>query len=334
MPSVLITGASGFIGSFLVAEGLARNFDVFAAVRPSSSRKWLTDPRIRFVEMDTGTPEAIEASLAGCRNSGVRFDFIIHNAGVTKVRRKEDFLRVNRDTTIHLIRALKETCMTPGKFLFMSSLAAWGPGDPVTMKPVSLTDPPHPAGLYGQSKLKAEEYIKGERGLKYIILRPTGVYGPREQDYFTIYKAIRSGLEPYLGSRDQVLTFIYVKDLARVAFDALLSPLDGKAWFVSDGKEYTAGEFAGVVKSILNKKTISITFPLPVVRMLAGVLEGICSLWNRVPLLNLDKYYILSSKNWKCDHLPLYEDLSFRPEYDLRKGLEETMAWCREHHLL
>jgi UDP-glucose 4-epimerase len=334
MPSVLITGASGFIGSFLTEEGLNRGFEVYAAVRPSSSRKYLSDPRIRFVEMDTGTQASITSCLAGCRSSGIRFDFIIHNAGVTKVRRKEDFLRVNRDTTIHFIRALKKTAMTPGKFLFMSSLAASGPGDPVTMKPVTLSDPPHPAGLYGRSKLEAEEFIRGEPGLPYIILRPTGVYGPREQDYFTIYKSIRAGFEPYLGSRDQALTFIYVKDLARAAFDALLSPINGKTWFLSDGKDYTAGEFAGIVKSILKRRTLAVTFPLFLVSLLAGLLEGIYSIWNGVPLLNRDKYFILSSKNWRCDHMPLYEELSFRPEYDLQKGLEETLAWCREHRLL
>ena len=52
---ILITGASGFIGSFLVERALAEGMDVWAAVRPSSSRRYLADPRIHFIEMDFGS---------------------------------------------------------------------------------------------------------------------------------------------------------------------------------------------------------------------------------------------------------------------------------------
>ena len=142
------------------------------------------------------------------------------------------------------------------------------------------------------------------------------------------------GLEPYLGSRDQALTFIYVKDLARAAFDALLSSRTSASYFVSDGKDYTAGEFAAIVKSILRKKTLSVTFPLPVVKALSWTLEGIYALWGGTPLLNSDKFFILSSMNWRCDHQPLFSDLAFRPEYDLRHGLEETIRYCRDQGLL
>ncbi len=334
MPSVLVTGASGFIGSFLVQEALDRGFTVYAGVRRTSSRQWLTDPRIRFVETDLASADNAAASLDGLRLPETRPDFVIHNAGVTKVKRKEDFSRVNRDGTIHLVQGLKKAGISPSRFLLMSSLAAAGPGNPVSLEPVRLTDPPDPAGLYGKSKLEAEEFIRSESGLPYVILRPTGVYGPREQDYFTLYKMIRAGFEPYLGSRGQVLTFIYVRDLARAAFDALLSPVAGKTYFVTDGNTYTAGEFASMVKSILKKKTISVTFPLPLVKTIAVMLEGIYSLWNGVPLMNRDKYHILSSMNWNCDAGPFYEDISFKPVYDLRKGLEETLQYCLSQGLL
>jgi UDP-glucose 4-epimerase len=334
MPSLLITGASGFIGSFLVEEGLRRGFTVYAGIRATSSRRWLGDPRIRLVETDLGNADALLQTFSALKTSGIRFDFIIHNAGVTRVRRKTEFSEVNTDGTVRLAEALVSAGMSPEKFILMSSLAAWGPGDPVTLRPVSPDDPPHPAGLYGKSKLEAEEFIRTRSGLPYIILRPTGVYGPREQDYFTLYKSIRFGWEPYLGSREQLLTFIYVKDLARVACDALLSPVVNRSYFVSDGKTYTAGEFAGLVKSILGKKTIAITFPLPVVKALSAIIEGIFSLWRGVPLLNRDKYYILSSRNWNCDAQPLVDDLSFHPEYDLRSGLEETIGYCRQQGLL
>lgn len=334
MPSVLITGASGFIGSFLTTEGLTRGYEVFVAIRQSSSREYLQDPRIRFLEFNTSGPDAVRQSVAAWKASGLRFDYVIHNAGVTKARKKGDFERINRDLTIHFINALKEETLVPGKLLYMSSLAAWGPGDSRTMQPVRLTDPPRPAGSYGKSKLAAERFLVEESGIPYVILRPTGVYGPREQDYFTLYQSIRKGIEPYLGSSGQMLTFIYVKDLVRAAFDLLASGLSEKAYFISDGNVYTAGEFAAMVKSILGRKTIRIVFPLWLVKVLSGLLEDLFAIGGGTPVLNRDKYDILSSMNWTCDPEPLFNDLAFTPEYDLQKGLEETIGYCRQHGLL
>ena len=57
--NILVTGASGFIGSFIVEEALARGMDVWAAVRPTSSRKYLADPRINFIELDLADKERL-----------------------------------------------------------------------------------------------------------------------------------------------------------------------------------------------------------------------------------------------------------------------------------
>ena len=325
MPSVLITGASGFTGSYLVEEGLNRGFEVYAAIRPSSDLRWLTHPSIRFVRMDPSDESAILESLRLARDSGIRFDHVIHNAGVVKARRHGEYMEVNRDLTIRFIRALSETGLTPSKFVFMSSLAAWGPGDPVTMEPIRQTDPSKPAGLYGRSKREAEQYIIGESGLPYLIFRPTGVYGPRDRDYAALYRAIRLGLEFYVGTGNQGLSFIYASDLARAVYDAMSSSLVNREYFISDGFYYTAEEFSGIVKSILRRRTVRVTVPPGLFRFVSALSEDLFSLWNGRPFLNRDRAVILGSRNWKCDPSPLFRDLGFTPRYDLRKGLQETL---------
>ena len=117
MSTILITGASGFIGSFLVEEGLKNGFTVYAGIRKSSSKSYLTDPRINFIEFDFSSQGKVEETLRDCDRKGIRFDFIIHNAGLTKARQKEEFYQVNCQTTINFIEALIKTSMIQKKII-------------------------------------------------------------------------------------------------------------------------------------------------------------------------------------------------------------------------
>ena len=172
---ILITGANGFIGSFIVAEGIHREYEVYAGIRSTSSRKYLPEG-VQTVELSFDNKERLKAELIALG----RFDYIIHNAGVTKCNQKTDFDKVNYGYTRNFVEALIESDMTPQKFLFVSSMAAFGPGDPKTLEPVRLSDTPKPDTLYGVSKLKAEQFIAAQKDFPYLFLRPTGVYGPRE----------------------------------------------------------------------------------------------------------------------------------------------------------
>jgi nucleoside-diphosphate-sugar epimerase len=329
METLLITGASGFIGSFLAEEGLRRKYRVYAGIRKSSSKQYLRDPEIRFLEFDFSTVDRIAETLNRCKEENIRFHYIVHNAGVTKSNKKEDFYRVNFLFTKNFIEALRQTGMIPEKFIFISSLAAYGPGDPVTMEPVKLSDEPHPIELYGKSKLEAEKYIRSLEQFPWLILRPTGVYGPREKDYFVFFKTINNRLETYIGSNPQFLTFIYVKDLCRAVLDALESTLVRKAYFVSDGNIYDTETFAAITKRLLGKKTVKLRVPEGIVKWLAFGLEKVYSTWGSIPTLNTDKFNVLKSSNWKCEVQPFFDDLDFHPEYDLEKGVRETLEWYK-----
>ena len=330
MESVLITGASGFIGSFLVEEGIRRKYRVYAGIRSSSSLRYLSDPGIRFLTFDFSTVDRIVKTLETCKHENIRFHYIIHNAGITKSQRKEDYYRINFLNTKNFLEALRQTGMIPEKFIFISSLAAYGPGNPVTMEPILLSDEPHPIGLYGRSKLEAERYIMSQDKVPWLVFRPTGVYGPREKDYYVFFKTISRGLETYIGSARQMLTFVYVKDLVRLVFDAAVSPVVRRGYFVTDGREYDTDTFAALTKKILGKRTVVIRVPSGIVKRLAWMLEMTFGLWGAIPTLNTDKYKILSGRNWKCETRPLETDFGFRAEYDLEKGLQETLEWYKK----
>ncbi|MBK7096058.1 MAG: NAD(P)-dependent oxidoreductase [Saprospiraceae bacterium] len=331
MKKILITGASGFIGSFLCEKGIELGYEVWAGVRKTSSREFLQHPELNFIVLNFEDKDILRSQLGEFKSKNGRFDFMIHNAGITKSSNMEDYRSINFLNTRNFIEVITENDMIPDKFLFTSSLAAFGPGKDNSSEPIRLDQKPEPVNLYGKSKLEAEQYIQSQEKLKYIILRPTGVYGPRERDYLFIFKMINSGLEFYLGSDIQKLTFIFVKDLIRVYFDAIESGLTNKSYFLSESKWYETHTFYSLIKRELNKKSFRVIMPIWIIELLAFVNECIGKISGNYPTLNKDKLRILKATNWICETKQLKEELNFEAEYDLDKGIKETVRWYKEN---
>ncbi len=146
-------------------------------------------------------------------------------------------------------------------------------------------------------------------------------------------KSIRTGIDFAVGKIPQRITFIYVKDLARVAFDALeKTSIQNKEYFVADGDVYTDEEFAHLIQKILGKKfVLRGRIPLWLVKTACICSETIGRMFNKSMTLNSDKYIILKQRNWICDITPLQDDLYFVPSYNLEKGLKEAIGWYKEN---
>lgn len=329
---ILITGASGFIGGFLVEEALNRGYEVWAGIRGGSSKANLQDKRIRFIDLKYDDQEALTEQLRAFVRENGAWDFVIHNAGLTKTLDKRNFFRVNAGNTGRFIEALAAADCKPLKFLLMSSLSSYGQGDEKTFRSIRLDDPQQPDTAYGQSKLEAENLIRKQTYFPYVILRPTGVYGPGEKDYFMEIQSVSSGVDFAVGAIPQRITFIYVKDLATVAFISLeKEAIKNRHYFVADGDVYTDESFARMIQDILGKKRVfHARIPLGLVRVACICSEWIGKALKKSMTLNTDKYIILKQRNWICDVTPLQDDLGFTPAYPLRKGLEESIEWYKE----
>ena len=101
------------------------------------------------------------------------------------------------------------------------------------------TDTPQPNTAYGESKIKAEEILdKMGDAMNIVTLRPTGVYGPREKDYFLMVDSIKKHVDFAVGYKPQEITFVYVQDLVNAVFLAIEKGQGGKKYFISDGNVY------------------------------------------------------------------------------------------------
>lgn len=332
MKNVLVTGASGFIGSFLIEKSLELGYTTWAGIRKSSSKKYLQDKRIKFIDFDLKNKAILKEQLKQFITENGRFDYIIHNAGVTKCLSEKEFEQVNYINTKHFIDVLIELEAIPQKFVLMSSLSALGAWDEINYSSATELTPPNPNTIYGQSKMNAEKYLRSRENFPYIILRPTGVYGPREQDYLMMIKTIKAGFDIGAGFKTQYLTFIYVKDLADVAFATLTSEQTNKIYNISDGNVYTDQEYTSILKKITDKKyVLRLRIPLIVIYTVSIFSEFLSKTAKRPSTLNRDKYKIMKQRNWKCDINSLKHDLNYKPKYSLRLGLEESFAWYREN---
>ena len=156
---ILITGAGGFIGGFIVEEALSRGYETWAGVRKTTSREHLSDPAIRFIDFNYGNKKILTDQLLSHKREYGAWDYIVYNLGVTKCKNPDDFDRINYGFVKNFTEALVETEMVPKQFIMTSSLGAWGVGDEKNFTPIRPTDTPHPNTRYGKSKLKAEKLL-------------------------------------------------------------------------------------------------------------------------------------------------------------------------------
>lgn len=325
---ILVTGASGFIGSFIVEQGIASGYEVWAGIRAGSSRKFLQHPDIKFVELSLNDTHKLQEQITTFKKENGAWDYVVHAAGVTKCIDKKDFLRINYEGTKNLVEALKKADIAPQKLIYLSSLSIFGPArENEPHAPIKESDQAIPNTAYGHSKLMAEAYIK-HCGIPYIILRPTGVYGPRERDYYQMAVSIKKHIDFAVGYKRQTITFIYVKDLVKAIYLSIEKNVNNRCYFVSEPRGYSSRSFSDYIQESMGiKRVLHITAPLFVLKIISSVSELIARITKSPATLNSDKYNIMKQRNWLCDTTPIEQELGFKAEYDLHKGTEETIQW-------
>jgi len=322
---VLLTGGSGFLGSYVAEQLAAEGHVVRALVRPKSDKGVLG--RLQRVEF---APGAIEdrASLVTAVE-GV--DAIVHVAGIVKARKPADFFEVNAQGTRNLV----EAALARGgleRFVYVSSLAAVGPSADGT--PVSENAEPRPVTQYGRSKLEAERAVlaAGDR-MPVTVIRPPLIYGPRDKETLAFFTSVKNRVLPMIGSGENTLSVVYAADCAAAIVRAVTfsGGPSGRAYFLDDGVVYTQRELALEVERALGRRAwIRFALPLPVVKVAAAATQAWGAVSGTAQMLTLDKANELAQRHWVCSGEGARRDLGWTPRVQWGQGVQEAVKWYRE----
>lgn len=315
-----VTGATGFVGSWVVERLVERGAHVTCLVRKTSNLRWISHLPLTYVYGSLFEPETYREALSKCH-------YVLHIAGVTKALKKKDYYLHNVEATDRLLQATVEWNQGLQKFVHISSQAAVGPSP--SQEGIDETHPCHPLTDYGKSKLRSEELASAYMDrLPITVLRPPAVYGPRDRDVFEVFRNIHRGFNLKVGRQEQFVSVIFVKDLAEGILLAAEHPASaGQIFFISDDSAYRWSEITDRIKQIQGVPARDVTIPVPLALTAAAILEGWFRLSKKPGILNIQKIKEIRQPFWVVSNRKIKEQLGYRQNTSLERGLQVTYQW-------
>jgi nucleoside-diphosphate-sugar epimerase len=312
-PVVLVTGASGFVGTALCGVLAQAGYRVRRALRTAA----LASPD-DVVVGDINEHTVWHDALRGAK-------FVVHLAARTHAidKRRADvaaeYQRINVAGTRQLAEAAAYAGI--GRFVFLSSVKV--NGEVTGEHRFCETDPPRPEDSYGETKLEAEDFLKtlaSRAPMEIVIVRSPLVYGPGVKGNFErLMRYVASGVPLPLGSIRNRRSLIYVGNLA----DAILACMErpqaaGRTYLVSDGEDMSTPELVGALAQALRLKPRVLSCPVRLLQAVANHTGKSAEIARLTHSLAIDTTRIRHELGWT-------------PPYSAAYGLRETARWYYAH---
>ena len=319
MTSILITGATGFVGRNLAIAALKKGSRVLAPVR---SREKLTGQlaaedippyKVTPMSTDPGTWGPISPSLA------------VLSAGVLFARNRAEYLATNVDWTLGVLAALPTTCRT----IVLSSQSTGGPTPPHVGARSEVT-PDAPITWYGESKLQLERIIRERFPDRPItILRPPMILGARDSATLPLFRMAAGWLRPKPGLRAKSYSFLAVDDVIDAIFAATALDRPGP-FYIAAETPITDLELIATAARIMDASGMTLPVPQPIVRLLAGIVDRIPALREKTPSLTRDRAREIWPDRWVVDASAFSLATGWRARLTLETALHDAYKFYRD----
>lgn len=302
-----VTGASGFIGRHLVVALAEAGWRTRLLLRREPDEPLWRSLRPQVVVGSLSDAAALERLVAGA-------DMVIHAAGLIKAARQAHYFDVNRDASARLARTVHGLA-PQAHFILVSSLAAREP---------ALSD-------YAASKRAGEDAVRDILGLRATVLRPPAVYGPGDRETLLFFQLARMRWVPLLGGPDAVAAMIHVHDLARLIVALAAAPPHGRLLTAADGRPggYRWDELLGcAARAVGNTAPRFVRVPQGLLSALA-LLGDLARASGSAGMLSSQKLRELRHTDWSVSEAERAEPPGWAPQFDLRTGFADAVAWYR-----
>jgi dihydroflavonol-4-reductase len=323
----LVTGANGFVGSYLCEHLIEKGWTVRALVRKTSDLRWLPDGRVDKVFGDVTDFASLGDAVEGAET-------IFHIAGVTRAPTVAAYDRINAEGTANVARAAAAAARPPRRILLVSSLAAGGPSE--SRKVRREEDKVRPISLYGRSKLKGEmELVTHAGNIPWTIVRPTAVYGPRDKAFLKLARMAKKGWLLEISGQIQRISVVHVKDLARAMLAAAESETAiGRRYYIAHPEPTDFIEIGEWMADVMGNRVRVVGIPKWMVPLLAPTNALYWMLKKSPNPIPLDRVDDLLAPSWTCATIEASKDFGFSAEVDTKPGIQDTVRWYIENKWL
>jgi nucleoside-diphosphate-sugar epimerase len=317
MKSILVTGATGFIGSHLLPNLEQQNFSLKITTRQTSPQtsQNITPIKINNIDDTTDWSEAL-----------AEVDCVIHLAARAHILQdtatdpETQFYQTNTLATANLVKQ----AITQGvkHFIFMSSVGAMA-----TLSEETLTEssPCNPDTPYGKSKLQAEQELKQlceNTAMTWTILRPPLIYGPRNPGNMErLLKLVKTGLPLPLGGINNRRSLLYVGNLVDSITTCISHPnAKNQTFLISDGEDLSTPALIQKIGEAMGKSPALIPIPPTLLTLVAKPLGKEDTINRLAGSLAIDSNKIRTTLDWK-------------PPFSVTQGLQNTVDWLVNHQI-
>jgi len=328
--NILVTGASGFIGAFLLDSLLKDNSNKVTALYNKSRKELLSsisNSRLEWKQLDLLSSYNLEKLL-------VNIDVVYHLAGYSTVESTPEEIhllnKINVDLTTKLVTACVNSCVK--QFIFVSSIAACEDGKSIL---INESDG-FPVSEYGKSKKRAEDKmieILSHR-TPYTILRPTALFGEyHEGSMLGLTRAINKKRFIMFGDGNNITTFYYIRDFVNVLLKVKLNKKAYNEIFICANNPVELNTLVSYIKKHIDSSLYVFHVPIFVGYIIAKILDLLSKITNIEYPLSVRRVNAMT-RNILYSNNKLNTALSMDEEIGLEKGLENTISWYKKSSLL